>query len=82
MTRRIWIVALVGEHVHHGHSNQCVISDIDMLDDVRKTIKSSYGLEFSEQSASTYSIGYMRYENVSDDRDISLVVERLVMFDK
>lgn len=82
MTRRIWIVALVGEHVHHGHSNQCVISDIDMLDDVRKTIKSSYGLEFSEHNASSYSLGYRRYDNISDTRDISLVVETIDVFSK
>lgn len=28
MNELMWIVALVGEHVHHGHANQCVISDI------------------------------------------------------
>lgn len=75
-----WIVALVGEHVHHGHANQCVISNIGMLDEIRNRIKDRYELEFSEQSVSTYSFGYRRYNNISDDRDVSLVVEAITIF--
>lgn len=76
----MWIVALVGEHVHHGHANQCVISDLNMLDEVRDRIKNTYGLEFSEYSSSSYSLGYRKYDNISDDRDIALVVETINVF--
>lgn len=78
----MWIVALVGEHVHHGHANQRVISDLSMLDEVRDHLKDTYGLEFSEHNASSYSLGYRRYDNISDTRDISLVVETINVFSK
>lgn len=75
-----WIVALVGEHVHHGHANQCVISDISKLDNVRKKIKEEHGLEFSEYDSSPSSMWWRKYANTSDARDISLLVERTFVF--
>ena len=78
----VWVVTLAGEQVHHGHSVQGVIETIDDLRIIREKIKETYKIEFeSENSASDdFKYFYQKYENITDDRDIMLVLERVVMY--
>lgn len=76
----VYVVSLIGKHVHHNMSIQCVIRNLDILDKVRNNVLTSYGIEFEELSSHFYS-GYLRFDNITDDRDISLVVERVSVID-
>lgn len=80
-TTSVWVVTLAGEHVHHEHSVQGVIETIDDLRIIREKIKEAYKIEFeSENSArDEFKYFYQKYENITDDRDIMLVLERVSM---
>lgn len=71
-----YIAYLWGEDVN-GHSNVCLFESHSELDDVRKLVKEKYNLEFSEYATSFCSSGLMVFSNITDDRDISLVIERV-----
>lgn len=75
-------MTLAGEHVHHGHSVQGVIETIDDLSIIRDKIKEAYGIEFdSENSAhDDFKFCYRKYTNVTDDRNIMLILERSSMY--
>lgn len=81
-TTSVWVVTLAGEHVHHGHSVQGVIETIDDLCIIREKIKEAYKIEFeSENSArDEFKYFYQKYENITDDRDVMLVLERTSMY--
>ena len=81
-TTSIWVVTIAGEHVHHGHSVQGVIETIDNLSIIREQIKKDYDIEFeSENSAhSDFKSCYQKYRNITDNRDIILVLERVSMY--
>jgi len=78
----VWVVTLAGEHVHHGHSIEGVIEAIDDLHIIRKKIKETYEIEFeSESSASDYfRSSYRKYMNITDDRDIMLILEKVLIY--
>lgn len=80
-TISVWVVTLAGEHVHHGHSVQGVIETANDLCIIREKIKETYGLEFeSESSASdNFRSFYKKYDNITDDRNVMLVLERASM---
>ena len=46
------------------------------LDKVRDKIKERHNVEFEELS-SQFTYGYWKFDNISDNRDIYLVVERV-----
>lgn len=81
-TVSVWVVTLAGEHVHHGHSVQGVIETIDDLSVIREKVKEAYKIEFeSENSASDdFRSFYRKYMNITDDRDIMLILERVSMY--
>lgn len=72
-----YVVYLQGSKVHGGISHQCLIESYSELDDARKLIKERYNLEFTEYCTTFCGSGYQKFNNITDDRDITLVVERV-----
>jgi hypothetical protein len=81
-TTSVWVVALAGEHVFHGHSVQGVIETIDDLRIIREKIKEAYKIEFELENSARdeFKYFYQKYENITDDRDIMLILERVSMY--
>lgn len=75
MKDSIYVVSLVGKDVYQDGIIYCCIMDINNLDDVRDIIKSQYNIEF-EDSSSSNDYSYLKFDNITDNRDIRLVVER------
>lgn len=80
MNEFVYVVSLAGQSVFHNWGIQYVIKHIDNLDKVRTKIKENYGIEFEELSSSFHN-GWWRFNNVTDDRDINLIVERVDILD-
>lgn len=76
MNEFVYVVSLAGKHVFHEWSIQCVIKDIDDLDKVRAIIKEKHNVEFEKLSAHFTSY-YWKFDNITDNRDIYLIVERI-----
>ena len=76
MNAFVYVVSLVGKHVFHDWSILCVITRISDLDKVRDKIKEWHNVEF-EKLANTFACGYWKFDNITDNRDISLIVERV-----
>lgn len=72
----VYVVSLVGTNVHNSHSIQYVIRTMRDLDKVRGIIKKYHNIEFEELSSRFFN-GYWEFMNITDDRDITLVVERV-----
>lgn len=72
-----YVVYLWGEGVWSNQAIQCLIQDYSELDDARKIIKEKYNLEFSELCTSFCGTDIQRFSNITDDRDITLIVERV-----
>lgn len=80
MNEFVYVVSLMGQSMFHNWGIQYVIKHIDNLDKVRTKIKENYGIEFEEYSFNFYN-GWWRFDNVTDDRDIHLIVERVDVID-
>lgn len=76
MDEFVYVVSLAGKHVFHDWSVKCVIKHIDDLDKVRATIKKNHDIEFEDKSSQFYN-GWWCFDNITDNRDIKLVVERV-----
>lgn len=76
MNEFVYVVSLVGRHVFHDWSVKCVIKYIDDLDKVRALIKENHDIEFEKLSSRFYD-GWWQFDNITDNRDIKLVVERV-----
>lgn len=76
MNKFAYVVALVGSRVFNDLSIQCIINHFDDLDKVRTTIKEKYNIEFEQLSSSSNSHRQV-FNNITDDRDIRLVIERI-----
>lgn len=76
MNEFVYVVSLAGKHVFHDWSIQCVITHIDDLDKVRAKIKEHHNVEFEELSARFHD-GWWKFDNITDNRDIHLIVERV-----
>lgn len=72
----MYVVSLTGKNVFHDNMIVCTITRMSNLSKVRNYIKQKYGIEF-EELASYFTSGWWRFDNVTDDRDISLVVENV-----
>ena len=72
----MYVVSLVGKDVFQGHDIVCTITRMSNLDKVRVYIKQKYNVEFEIIPANFFSVLY-RFDNITDDRDISLVVENV-----
>lgn len=76
MNEFVYVVSLCGKHVFHDWSIQYVITRMDDLDKVRAKIKKHHNVEFEELS-SQFAYGYWKFDNITDNRDIHLIVERV-----
>lgn len=72
----VYVVSLAGKHVFHDWSIQYVITRMDDLDKVRVKIKERYNVDF-EKMFTQFAYGYWKFDNISDNRDIYLIVERV-----
>lgn len=71
----MYVVYLYGQHVWNNYSIQCVIESLDDLVKVREAIKERCEIEFSERPYRDF-IGHKKYTNITDERDVNLIVER------
>lgn len=76
MNEFVYVVSLVGKNVQCSHSIQCVIKRMDNLDKARTMIEKIHGIEF-EKLSSRFFNGYWEFGNITDDRNITLIVERI-----
>lgn len=72
-----YVVYLQGSKVQGGFSLECLIESFSELEDARKLIKEKYNLEFTEFCSKFYGNSHQEFNNITDDRDITLVVERV-----
>ena len=72
----MYVVSLIGKHVFHGNTIVCTITRMSHLDKIRVYIKQKYNVEF-ETLPSYFTSGWCCFDNITDDRDISLVVENV-----
>ena len=71
-----YVCSIVGNDVYNNSVNIGIINSVDDLDKVRRIAKDRYGLEF-EELASCFKDGWLRFSNVTDNRDVALLVERV-----
>lgn len=76
----VYVVSLTGKHVFHDWSIQYVIKHMDDLDKVRIILKEKYNVEF-EKLAGRFSSIWWEFDNITDNRDIYLIVERVDVID-
>lgn len=72
----VYVVTLTGKDVFSNWSIERVITHINELDKVRDIIRERYGVEF-EKLSSRFCDGLWKFDNITDDRDIALIVERI-----
>lgn len=80
MEEFVYVVSLAGQSVFHNWGIQCVIKHMSDLDKVRAKIKENHGIEFEELSSHFYN-DWWDFANITDDRDIHLIVERIDVID-
>lgn len=72
----IYVASLQGKSVFHDFSIQCVMKDLSDLKLLRAKLKEK-NLTFDEySSARGSSSDYLVFDNIGDDRDVKLVVEK------
>lgn len=76
MNKFAYVVLLAGAHVFNSLSIKAIIKHMRDLDKVRAMIRDNHGIEFEDKSSRSYS-GWCCFKNVTDDRDINLIVERV-----
>lgn len=76
-----YIVYLKGENVHGGFSIQGVIASIQLDYIFRKYIKKEYGIEFEDKSSKTIP-GYWEFRNITDNKDVTLIIVKSTLFQK
>ena len=73
----IYVASLQGKSVFHGFSIQCAMKDLSDLEFLRARLKEEHNLTFDEHSsARASSSSYLVFDNIGDDRDVKLVVEK------
>lgn len=80
--KSVWVVSLAGKHVFHEHITLGVIESISDLDIIREQVKDQHGILFTsnEDTVQYHASSYRSYSNVSDNRDITLVAERTILY--
>lgn len=71
-----YVCSIVGNNVFHNGVIIGIIKHVDDLDKVRQIVKDRHGIEF-EELASCFCDGWLKFSNVTDDRDVALLVERV-----
>lgn len=74
--RTMYLCQLICPKFFHGELNLGVIHRISDLVIVRKLCKERYGLEFEDLS-SKWTPNTWEFQNITDERDIKLFVERI-----
>lgn len=72
----MYVVSLQGKDVFQGNDVVCTITRMSNLDKVRVYIKQKHGIEFEELSA-IFTSNWWCFNNITDNRDISLIVENV-----
>lgn len=73
----IYVASLQGKSVFHDFSIQCAMKDLSDLKLLRARLKEEHNLTFDEHSsARASSSSYLVFDNIGDDRDVKLVVEK------
>ena len=73
----IYVASLQGKSVFHDFSIQCAMKDLSDLKLLRARLKEKDNLTFDEHSsARASSSSYLVFDNIGDDRDVKLVVEK------
>ena len=72
----IYVASLQGKSVFHDFSIQCVMKDLSDLKLLRAKLKEKNLIFDEHSSARGGSSSYLVFDNIGDDRDIKLVVER------
>lgn len=69
-----YVIYLWGDDVFGGVSLKKVITNVDMIDDAISSIAETYNLEFILFQG---DVNLQHYRNITDDRDISIIVEKM-----
>ena len=73
----IYVASLQGKSVFHDFSIQCAMKDLSDLKLLRARLKEQHNLTFDEHSSARGgSSSYLVFDNIGDDRDVKLVVEK------
>lgn len=73
----IYVASLQGKSVFHDFSIQCAMKDLSDLELLRTRLKEEHNLTFDEHSsARAGSSSYLVFDNIGDDRDVKLIVEK------
>lgn len=72
----MYVVSLQGKNVFQSNDIVCTITRMSNLDKVRVYIKQKHGIEFEELSAK-FTSSLWCFDNITDNRDISLIVENV-----
>ena len=70
----MYVVSLQGKDVFQGNTIVCTITRMSNLDKVCVYIKQKHGIEFEELSC-RFASSWWCFNNITDNRDISLIVE-------
>ena len=74
----IYVASLQGKSVVHDFRLQYAMKDLSDLKLLRARLKEKHNLTFDEHSsARASSSSYFVFDNIGDDRDIKLIVERV-----
>ena len=74
----IYVASLQGKSVFHGFSIQRAMKDLSDLKFLRAKLKEEHNLTFDEHSSARGgSSSYLVFDNIGDDRDVKLIVERV-----
>lgn len=71
-----YVCSIVGKDVYNNSVNIGIINSTSDLDKVRQIIKDRHNIEF-EGLASCFRDGWLKFSNVTDNRDVALLVERV-----
>ena len=71
-----YVCSIVVNDVYNNSVNIGIINSVNDLDKVRQIVKDRYGIEF-EEFASRFRDGWLKFSNITDNRDVALLVERV-----
>ena len=73
----IYVASLQGKSVFHDFSIQCVMKNLSDLNLLSARLKEKHNLTFDEHSsARASSSSYLVFDNIGDDRDVKLIIEK------
>ena len=71
----MYVISLTGKDIFQGNIIVCTSAKISNLDKVLAYIKQEYDIEFEEYSTNFIQGCWWCFNNITDDRDISLIIE-------